>query len=35
MIGMVLGLCQFFVSDVSVKCLWENKIEKEGHPLLQ
>ena len=20
---------------VSVKCLWENKIEKEGHPLLQ
>ena len=20
---------------VSVKCLWENKIAKEGHPLLQ
>ena len=24
-----------FFLMVSVKCLWENKIEKEGHPLLQ
>ena len=23
------------IKQVSVKCLWKNKIAKEGHPLLQ
>ena len=28
----VTHICEIFVS---VKCLWENKIAKEGQPLLQ